>query len=322
MAWVSQWLDKWASTRVRVLKDRPVLSEVAVLAADLKDGAGLVAARPGESLGEPRYLEMGKFSESVRKRIRFLRKGGNPAEVGLGEECTAAACEKLLGDLYQQWFEARAQRGFARRSGGRSAVVCLGAPAVHFYLSGEQAFTPPGQKKRSLNAREMEELRMFGRVSDETQKQAVAELGFGLERWDIQDESALGFGLLKTGPGGPGLRQGLLLGIKPASASQFALAQVKWLRQATDGEIELGVGLLPGIPVPVAVRPAGNPAEPYVQGFFMQPLPRIQEEPYLVLPVGWYGPGRLIEIWTGEARTVKISALLEKGADFERVAAG
>ena len=43
--------------------------------------------------------------------------------------------------------------------------------------------------------------------------------------------------------------------------------------------------------------------------------------PTLVLPVGWYKPGRIVETHNGDtAQKVKLTELVERGSDFERVA--
>ena len=42
--------------------------------------------------------------------------------------------------------------------------------------------------------------------------------------------------------------------------------------------------------------------------------------PSLVLPVGWYKPNRMIEVFVEAPLRVKLTELVERGADFERVA--
>ncbi len=39
-----------------------------------------------------------------------------------------------------------------------------------------------------------------------------------------------------------------------------------------------------------------------------------------MLPVGWYKPGRVIELYGEDSQRVRLTALVERGGDFERVA--
>jgi hypothetical protein len=57
----------------------------------------------------------------------------------------------------------------------------------------------------------------------------------------------------------------------------------------------------------------------YVQAFLLPDMPILRETTSLVLPPGWFSPGRLVEIHSGEELfTVKLNRLIEKGYDFER----
>jgi len=59
--------------------------------------------------------------------------------------------------------------------------------------------------------------------------------------------------------------------------------------------------------------------ELYRQGFV---LPQLIDQPAtLVLPPGSYKPGRIMEAWAPEgARNFRLKEVLDRGADFERVA--
>ena len=64
-----------------------------------------------------------------------------------------------------------------------------------------------------------------------------------------------------------------------------------------------------------------NPADMglFVPAFQLSGVPELQEPDSLVLPIGWYQPGKRVQIYTSLTETVKLTALLEKGANFERV---
>ena len=59
--------------------------------------------------------------------------------------------------------------------------------------------------------------------------------------------------------------------------------------------------------------------------FLLPEMPALKAPASLVLPLGWYHPGKTIEICPvdtapDQPQTVKLQTLLEKGSDFERVA--
>jgi hypothetical protein len=99
------------------------------------------------------------------------------------------------------------------------------------------------------------------------------------------------------------------------------LAQVRWLMQAANGDLHAGVRLLPGLPGPVAVRPTGLNIQnqEYVPAIALSAVAALGSPQSLVLPSGWYRPKRVLELHTGSAAKVRLTEVVERGADFERV---
>jgi len=270
-----------------------------------------------------RYLDTDRLATTFRKRIKQLRKNTDPAALGLGEDCVQPDCEALLAVLYKHWFEsAPKRRNFTRHPGADKAYVVLGMAAIHFFLGGEKPFKQPGEIEK-LSKREIEDLQFFGRISDQTEKLHISQLGFGLETWQIQDESALGFRLARPDEGGMRISLKQLIAIRPADSHTYALGVIKWLVFPLDGGINIGIRILPGAPHPIAVRPVSlieDAAGKYVQSFLLPDMPVLKETASLVLPLGWFAPGRQVEIHTGEESiTVRLHSLIEKGGDYERV---
>jgi len=273
-------------------------------------------------LADPRYLDTEQIALTFRKRIKRLRKGESPAALGLGEGCAAPDCEALLASLYQRWCEAAPKRRlFTRPSGADQAQVALGMAAIHFFLGGEQAFKPPGEKEK-LSQREIEDLQFFGRISEQTEKLRLSELGFALETWHIEDESALGLRLLRTAENGLRVSRKQLVAVRPADGSAYALGTIERLLLHLDDGLDIDVRLLPGTPLAIAARLAplkGDAATKYMQAFLLPDMPVLGEAASAVLPTGWFAPGRLVEIHSGEAYSVRLISLVESGSDYERV---
>lgn len=320
---LDRWLDKWA-VRVTVATQPPEHAALPQVAVDLAGTAAphVVREGQGQTLAKPRYLDMERLAATFQKRIKRLRKGGDPVELGLGKDCTPRDCENLLVTLYQHWCQAApAKRDFTRRAGADKAQTALGMAAIHFFLGGEQPFKQPGEKEK-LSQREIHDLQFFGRISEKTEKHHVSQLGFGLETWQIQDESALGFRLIRPDQDGMRIRLKQLIAVRPTDSSAYALGVIKWLIFPLDGGLHIGVRILPGLSLAVAARPLPlimDAANKYTQAFLLSDMPVLREAASLVLPPGWFGPGRLVEIRGKESQTVKLLTLIEKGNDYERV---
>ena len=170
-------------------------------------------------------------------------------------------------------------------------------------------------------------MQIFGYVRDPVETDFAAQPGYKPEDWRIEDESALGFGLIRGGNGMP-ISYNQLLAIRPADSPNFLLAIIRWMMLTHECGFRIGTRTLPGNPIPVSARLFSiNPADSnkYVAAFLLPEMPALKAPASLVLPLGWYQPGRTIEICPvdtapDQPQTLKLQTLLEKGSDFERVA--
>jgi hypothetical protein len=321
LAQLQRWLEKWA-VRVPVLPRQPQNAGLSPLAVDLNGAMPPAVASADSPLAEPRYLDSESLASTIRKRIKFLRKGGAPAEVGLGEDCVAPACEVFLTALYQHWCEIPVPRACARHAGSATAEIAFDVPSMHFFISGEKPFNETG-KARALRQEELRDLQMFGHVRTPAEKPSAAQAGFTSETWEIQDESALGFRLARKGASGSRVGNNQLLAVRPSDGAGFVLGVVRWLMLTAQGELHVGVHALPGAPTAIAARRVAlNTADKhrFAQAFRLPEVAALQAPESLVLPAGWFHPGGTMDIAEGdEVRGVRMLALIEKGADYERV---
>ena len=100
------------------------------------------------------------------------------------------------------------------------------------------------------------------------------------------------------------------------------LGQVRWLVQNDAGDLFAGVRLLPGLPAATAVRPTGLNVmgAKYVQALSLTSVAALKAPPSLVLPSGWFKPKRVIEVYVDGDVKVRLTELLDRGSDYERVA--
>jgi hypothetical protein len=319
LAFVSYLVERWASKLEVAPKPVDEGEGVPPLVADLESDA-CPERGATESPREPRYLDARKLAKSLRNRVALLRKGESPAKLALGEDCVQPSCEQVLVHLYRHWCAANAVRAPERRVDSAGAELCSELPAIHHYIGGGRL---PGEQQSELTQKQREEIATFGRVSTRAEEDFSGEHGFIIEQWQIEDQSAQGLRMVRpAAQGGKRLAHAQLVGVRPADGKQFMLAQVRWLMAADNGDVHVGVKLIPGIPAPLAIRPTGLNVqqESWVPALALAPAPTLNSPASLVLASGLYKPKRVIEIHGDAASRVRLTEVLERGADFERVA--
>ena len=316
LTFVAFLLERW-SEKVEVVSQPVDEGDVPPLIVDLESDAR--PERDGPPAAAPRYLDARPLAKSLRNRIGLLRRGESPAKLALGEDCVQPSCEQLLVFLYRQWMQPRMARAAERKRADAVAQACQEMAAIHYYVSGRVFRQPGGQTE--LTKKQRDEIATFGRVS--TREDAAANAhNFLLEQWHVEDDSVQGIRIMRRA-GNPGTRytHGQLIGVRPDSASQFVLGQVRWLLQAENGDLFLGIRLLPGLPAGIAVRPTGPSAtrEKFVPALSLSAVAAVEAPPTLVLPSGWYRPNRVIEVFLESTMRVRLLEFLDRGSDFERL---
>jgi hypothetical protein len=318
LTFVANLLERWGD-KIEVVTRPVVDGDLPPLVVDLAGEA--CAERTESAVAEPRYLDTRRLAKSLRNRIGLLRKGESPARLALGEDCVQPSCEQLLVLLYRNWCQGKPLRAAERRSISEAAQVCNGMVAIHFHLSG-RAFHQPGERKE-LTQKQRNEIETFGRLSTRDEEEYGRAQGLEIEDWQLQDESAQGLRMRRRG-GAPGKRysHGQLVAVRPGDSKNFMLAQVRWLMSAANNDLHAGLKLLPGLPAATAARATGlnvTQAE-YVRALSLTAVPALDSPPTLVLPTAWYKPNRVIEVYVAAPVRVRLTTLVERGSDFERVA--
>jgi len=310
-------LERWAE-KVDVAREPPE-EEVASLVADLE--GDLCPERDGPQVAEPRYLDVKRLAKSLRNRIGLLRKGESPAKLALGEDCVQPSCEQLLVFLYRQWCRVKLPRGSERKPVTHPGQACQGMDAIHYYISG-RVFKQPGDAKE-LSSAERDQIAAFGRVSTREEDNYGEVQGYVLEPWEIEDESTQGLKMIRrAGSTGKRYNHGMLVGVKPKNSNNYLLGQMRWLVQSDAGDLYAGIRLLSGLPAATAVRAVGLNVigAKYVQALSLTSVASINAPPSLVLPSGWFKPKRVVEVYVDGHVRVRLTEVIDRGSDYERVA--
>ena len=282
-----------------------------------------VALRPARDCrhGDIRRLDTERLLMQISQTRQQLKQKVSPAQLALGDECTAAQCNRLLERLSRRWSQAHAERKFQRRSASGSARVCSGFDEMHYFISGKEFEQP--DNVRAYSRRERESVYALRQQSD---PQHVFEVGqqqraYAIDIWEAVNESANGFRLARRSVGQK-IAHGQLLALCPHDSERFLLAQTRWLMQEKDGGLSGGMRALPGMPAAVAARPLnqnGIAGGKFHRAFLLPKVPAVDAEPSVVMPHGWFRAGRILELSTDGVCQIQLRRLLEDGLDYQRV---
>ena len=268
-----------------------------------------------------RCLDTSRLALQIRQMRSQLRQKISPAQLGLGESCTAGQCSRLLEQLARNWSQARAPRKFRRHATSGVARLCTGFEEMHFFISGREFEQP--ENIRFYSRREFETLFAFRHQEDplQTLQLRQEQLNYQVDTWEVVNQSANGFRLMRS-ISGKKMVHGQLLALCPHDGDRYLLAQTTWLMQEREGGLIAGIKALPGIPEAIAVRPLEHVAgqrPQYHRAFLLPAALPIAGEPSLVLPPGWFKPGRQLELHTDGVWRVQLQHVLDDGPDFDRV---
>lgn len=320
ITFVAFLLERWASKLEVSLQPVAEGEGQPPLVADLGGQTCPRRAQPDEpAAAEPRYLDTRKLAKTLRNRVGLLRKGESPAKLLLGEDCVQPSCEQLLVYLFRQWCQAKSARGAERQRSSDTARVCAEFEAIHRIFSGGGARRPVEAKE--LTQQQRQELETLGHIRNATQPEETGPSD--LEEWKIVDDSAQGLRLVRPARGGAKrYTHGQLVAVRLGESKGYVLGQVRWLMVAANGELHAGMKLMAGVSVATTVRPTGL-NEKNVRPFpalSLGALPAAQSPASLVLPAASFKPKRMLEVAGDKPLNVRLTEILERGVDFERVA--
>ena len=324
LVWVARWARRWGA-KLALLKTPPedIRNRAVPLWVDLESDHP--ASHVPQPSGGGRWLETTELRKSLATRIALLEKGRAPAELQLGDDVTQPAAGQLLQRVLQRWCKGIAPRRHERRSASGGCSFIAGFQAVHYHLSGRQAFRAPSRDDATLR-REREEFETFGDRSHRVE--AVSkEDNSHIENWQVMDDWRLlnesAAGLCITRPLRVGVRvgAGLLIAVKTGDSQRFTLGNVRWALREGDQSLAAGLQLFAGEARPVAVRTV-EPAEtrgPWLQGFLLPEITAVLEPASVVVPAGTFRLDRSIEVMVDQQlRVLKLFRVLDRGIEFER----
>ena len=276
-----QWLRRWAGLWAGKVSLEAELADAAQgFAVDLNGDAPPGWTPADAAAPAVRFLNARPLYRSVVSRLKRLRKGDDPADLGLGDDCGYADATRLLQGAYRCWFDNPAPRAPLRRTSAGMTALVPGIDAAH------QLVIQP------------------------------CPAGIVTEQWDTVGESATTFRLRRHGSDARLCVQ-QLVGLRPPGARAVILCFIESLMTGADGALELGARAFPGVARPATVRVRDGARGGELPAFF---LPEVPGEPAsLVLPEQAAATGRMLQLdLDGAVRDVRVEAVVQQGHDFAR----
>lgn len=329
LTWAVRWSRRW-SRKVRIFAAAPAMDGETLLLHVNLDSDQPAGYQPENGPGA-RWLDTSPVRRSIKRRLNLLEKGTPPAELQLGEDCTQPACGLVLKHIYQRWCRGGISRKHERTGINANCQLVMGVEGIYLHLANGQPFRQPGYADDEALRRERDEMATFDQVAP----RSLGNLGnlghrYGrqpeewnvVEEWQMIDESATG--VHATHPLNETLErvnQRQLVAVRPPSANAFLIASLRWGMVTGDGQLHVGIMILPGRPEPVAVRPVelSGVREPYRPAFLLPAVPTVGSVTSIITPPGYFRAGRILESVGSQHPRIRLTHLVDRGIDFDRV---
>lgn len=316
LAWMGRWARRWGA-KLALAPTPPSNLEALPLTVDLTSDLP-PRHKPFPAPGG-RLLLTHELRKSIKSRLALLAQGRSPADLQLGDDCTQPACESLLKQLYPRWCKGGQPRGEERRPEDAPGYAIFGFEGIHYHLSGGKRIKQSTEPSIADLRREREQLATFGTL--ETHAPQPGESGTipPVETdWQVKDESASGVRMARPGTSkGTRMQLGQLVAVEPPGTGRPFLASIRWLVSDVDAWVQAGAQLMPGPAKAIAQR-ATDGGTHWLPGFLLPAFPVRSEPASAVLPAGTFRVGRQVQLQEGGV--LKLTRVLERGEDYERVA--
>jgi hypothetical protein len=287
---------------------------VLIVALDSAHGATLVLQPPSNPPTTMRFGYPTKLATSVRGRLKRLQGGANPAELQLGHDCSAEQCTTLLGYLDAKWYQP--PRRVPAIPPQPVDLCCGGLAAAYFRVRG-RTFSRDDTLGR-IYTQQSKHLQSLDAVADYDRGRDDAERTWPWEQWqgscEWRDAALWRTGAVKH-------RWFLEQLVVIRDDERTRLGYVTRVMQDVGGELALSLRMWSAVPKCVSVRPllTALSEDPPLPALLLAETP--EDKASLCLPPRTFSPGRVLRsIDPGAERIFRLTRLLQRGADFERVA--
>ncbi|HTQ01784.1 MAG TPA: hypothetical protein VMN56_20875 [Casimicrobiaceae bacterium] len=309
-----RWLGQWARKIFPYAQQRETEGPVILMDLDSAVAGWLAATVPNTPPPSMRYGYPGKLATSVRGRMKRLAAGATPAELQLGHDTSAEGSAALLAHLDAHWYQMPEREPDAAHA---SIQLASGGVQAAYFRVGGRTFDRQDPLGR-LTFQGAQHLQTLGALTDYDRYKEEAERNWPWEQWQ-GDYGWRGARLLRREE--TRYRWFLDQLVVVRDDERTRLGHVTRVAFTMPNELAMSLALWPGQPRSVPVRPTSIAfAEELPVPALM--LSATEDEPAsLIVPPRTFNAGRVLRSMdTGPERRFRLTRLLQRGGDFERVA--
>ena len=309
-----RWLGQWARKIFPYAQQRETEGPVILMDLDSGVGGWLAKAAPAHPPTSMRFGYPGKLATSVRGRIKRLAAGATPAELQLGHDTSVEGSAAVLAHLDAHWYQLlEGDQDAAHES---IQITAGGVQAAYFRVGG-RTFDRQDPLGR-LTFQGAQHLQTLGALTDYDRYKEDAERNWPWEQWQ-GEYGWTGARLLRRDP--TQYRWFLDQLVVVRDDERTRLGYVNRVAVAPPNELAMSLSLWPGQPRSIPIRPTSIAFAEEL------PVPALllgateQEPASLVVPPRTFNAGRMMRSMdNGPERKFRLTKLLQRGGDFERVA--
>jgi hypothetical protein len=310
-----RWLAMWARKVFPYTQQRETEGPVIAIDLDAPVGAALSAVGPRHPGEGTRFGYPAKLATSVRGRLKRLSGGANPAELQLGHDVSPEASTALLSYLDGRWYAGPARRASNETQSGLE--LCVGGLGAAFFRVAGRTFNSQDMLGR-LSYQGTQHLATLGALTDYDRNKDDAEKAWSWERWQGTYDWSTAT-VRRTGSGQHRWHLDQLVIVRDDERVRCGYVT----RVAIDprGDLAVTLKLWAGAPSATAVRALTTMMVEET------PFPAVllgvtpDEKACLLVPPRTFSAGRVVRsLASGPERRFRLTRLLQRGADFERVA--
>ncbi len=236
------------------------------------------------------------------------------AELQLGHDCSVEACTALLTHLDSRWYAPPKKTGDETQTG---LDLCVGGLGAAYFRVAGRTFNRQDPLGR-LSYHGTQHLATLGALTDYDRNKEEAEKSWAWEHWQgtyDSDEAMV------RRVGGAQHRWHLEQLVILRDDERVRCGYVTRVALDGHGDLSVTMKLWAGAPTAIAVRPMTTmlSEDPPIPGILIGPTP--DEKATIITPPRTFNAGRVLRsIDSGPERRLRLTRLLRRGADFERVA--
>jgi cyclic-di-GMP-binding protein len=309
-----RWLGQWSRKLFPYAQQRESEGPAVIVDLDSASGALLAPFGPKAAPSAFRFGYPGKLATSVRGRLKRLAAGANPGELQLGQDVSVEQCVALLSHLEARWWHVGRP---ASDDADESLEIATGGLLCAFFRVGGRTFEREEKIDRTFHGAQ-QHLKSLAALTHYDRHKEEAERDWPWEKWhgryEWRDAS------MKREDDGR-YRWSLEQLIVAKDDERTRLGFASRVERGPAGELALALKLWPGTPRALTMRPVSTSMAEEA------PLPAIllaespEDRATVVMQPRAFTPGRVLRSTdAGPERKFRLTRLVQRGADFERVA--